>query len=162
MLKIREATLAKSSLLKYGGITFWILVDSPSITPLRAGETFNRKKGFVKAPGKSAKEVPVFGVASIFTPPQNRRKGYGGTMMRLLSKRLAVLSGGTGFPVLYSDIGLEFYANNGRWKACEAKELVIPATQVIDSKITAHKIGLEVKDSILLDVSYLKDELQRS
>lgn len=77
--------------------------------------------------------VIAYGVASVFTPPQHRLKGYGQHMMRLLHHILAPKESLPPFPaewgapptnippglgnarasVLYSDIGDKFYRNAG-------------------------------------------------
>ena len=54
------------------------------------------------------RQVPVIGVASVFTPAQNRGKGYAGLMMRLLADKVREMTGNKGFSVLYSDVGPHF------------------------------------------------------
>ena len=77
-------------------------------------------------------EVFGYGIASVYTPPQNRGKGYARHMMSLLHWVLAPYSslppfqekwgslppsvascGNASFSTLYSDIGPEFYRNCG-------------------------------------------------
>jgi len=69
-----------------GRITFWTLLDSPSTAPLSACQTINQKRGWVKVPGRPVEEVPVIGIASVFTPAARRNKGYAAALMQLLSK----------------------------------------------------------------------------
>ena len=134
-------------------------MDSPGTTPLCACETFNRKRGLIKSPGKEVEEVPVIGVASVFTPSQNRGKGFAGVMMQLLSKRARNITGARGFSVLYSDIGPEFYHKNGGWKAFEGFELVIPSSQVFHNFQLPSSVSLQqAKDCIERDTRILRQE----
>ena len=151
--------MAETSLLCSGGITFWILIDTPDTSPLCACETFNRKKGLIKLPGTPAAEVPVIGVASVFTPSHNRGKGYAGVMMQLLSKRLREITGGQGISVLYSDIGPQFYDKNGGWKSVDAFELELKASKVFHGIENSTSILLEhAKEAIERDVRRLREE----
>ena len=135
--------MTETSLLSSGGITFWVLIDTPDTSPLCACETFNRKKGLIKSPGKPAAEVPVIGVASVLTPSPNRGKGYAGMMMQLLSRRLREITGGQGISVLYSDVGPQFYDKNGGWKSVDAFELELKASEAFHGIENPTSISLE-------------------
>ena len=114
----------------------------------------------MKAPGKPLEEVSVIGIASVFTPDQNRRKGYAGSMMRLMSERIREGAGGRGFSVLYSDVGTEFYAKNGGWKIGDESELVISCIHDFEEALPLEMLTLEqAKDCIEADVELIKKEL---
>ena len=101
----------------------------------------------------------MIGVASVFTPAQNRRKGYAGAMMRLLGERMPTLTSGRGFSVLYSDAGPTFYAKNGGWKSFDAEELAIPSTIIFSETASVEMLDLEIaKECINEDVRLLKEE----
>ncbi len=92
-----------------------------------------RRKGLVKRPGTgTVEDVIGYGIASVFTPPSNRGKGYGTHMMCLLHWVLAPREllpsfpekwglpppvhpgcGDALFSALYSDIGDQFYRSAG-------------------------------------------------
>jgi hypothetical protein len=137
-----------------------MLIDSPSNEPLCGCETFNRKRAFVKSAGKPVAEVPVFGIASVFTPSKNRGKGYAGQMMRLLAARLREQTAGKGFSVLYSDIGPSFYDKNGGWKAYEGSEIDISNEA---SFAEASEVGLltleDAEECIDRDIELLREEM---
>jgi hypothetical protein len=104
-------------------------------------------------------EVPVIAVASVFTPPQNRGKGYGAFMMHLLSERIRAMTGGRALSILYSDIGPKFYDKNGGWKVCDANELIIPRAKEFEDTLSADMLNL--KDAEIWideDVKRLKSE----
>src|ERR1700737_3030672 len=116
-------------------------------------------KGLVKRPGQDVEEVPVIGVASVYTPAQNRGNGYAGIMMKLLSERVRSLYGGIGFSVLYSDIGPTFSAKNGGWHTCDAVEVSIPASVIFDDATSVELFTLqEAGNYIDNDVELLKEE----
>lgn len=92
------------------------------------GRSYRRSAAIASPEGP--RQVTGYGVASVFTPPQNRKKGYAQHMMRLLHWVLAPHSALPPFPeawgappkvpaelgvqnaqfsVLYSDVGREFY-----------------------------------------------------
>ncbi|WWD22246.1 hypothetical protein CI109_106737 [Kwoniella shandongensis] len=109
----------------------WALVrkDDPESTDMLAHcETFKRKS-IAKEPGSDQiKEVFSYGIASVFTPPSNRGKGYARTLLKLLHYVIAPPSllppfpnhWGTppdipgfkdaAFSVLYSGVGDRYYA----------------------------------------------------
>jgi hypothetical protein len=114
----------------------------------------------VKRPGHEVEEAPVIGVASVYTPAQNRGKGYCGAMMRLLSQRVRSLTGGRGFSVLYSDIGPDFYNKNGGWRTCDAVQVIIPSSKSFDDASSVELLTLQsAKDTIDKDIELLKDEI---
>jgi hypothetical protein len=99
---------------------------------------------------KVVKEVTAYGIASVFTPEQNRRRGYAQHMMRLLHWVLgnASFQASHSFPatwgappsgpadgafsVLYSDIGPNFYYQAGEGDAQDSGWRVVgPASSVI-------------------------------
>ena len=145
----REEFLMTVPLAKGGGVTHWILTDrnaAPDDRPIYASCESLRKRALVARPGPSGPVVQegiAHGIASVFTNPEYRGKGYASRMMKELGPRLADWSegrrepkegGGNGggdddsaatrslFSVLYSDIGKEFYAKNG-WAAFESTHL---------------------------------------
>ncbi|CAG8812888.1 1801_t:CDS:1, partial [Racocetra fulgida] len=67
-------------------------------------------------------EATGYSIAAVFTPPQYRHKGYGSTMMKLLSDKLR-FDFKAEFSFLYSAIGPEFYSRLG-WKAYPLKEAI--------------------------------------
>lgn len=140
-------------------MTSWILVDSPSTTPLSACETFNRLKCLVKSPNGAAEIVPVVRVLSVFTEPQNRRKGYAGLMMRPLSQRIPEITGGKGLSILYSAIGPKFYFENGGWKCYDAHELVLLSENSFEDTKPAKLLNLkQAEEWIHNDVKELVKE----
>ncbi|KAF2021095.1 hypothetical protein BU24DRAFT_14678 [Aaosphaeria arxii CBS 175.79] len=113
--------LSNVPLAQDGAMTNWILVDKRSKPNARhilcSCETFRKRSLTSNARGE-VKDSIVHGVASVFCPPEFRRRGYAARMMEELaivlrtwqdSKLPCVAS------ILYSDIGKTFYANLG-WK----------------------------------------------
>ncbi|KAG9314667.1 hypothetical protein JVU11DRAFT_5472 [Chiua virens] len=127
----------------------WVLAprgDPETLDFMCSCETYKRH-GLVRYPRSAeVQEVTCYGVASVFTPPHKRGKGYASHMMRLLHRVTAgrtseynlpefpaewgapppeVQEAGKGmFSVLYSDVGEEFYKqagpgieNSGGWEA---------------------------------------------
>lgn len=110
----REMLLGNQPLTKDGGITYWILTNEKA-EMLCACETI-RRPALISRAGSQPEDVSSFGIASVFTPRRNRRKGYATKMLSLLQQRLPSHAPGVvGFSVLYSDIGRQFYARMG-WK----------------------------------------------
>jgi hypothetical protein len=105
----REKHLGNQEFTKNGGITFWILVDTAAKNRvvLSACETY-RKKALVARNGK-IEEAVTHGIGSVFCPPECRRRGYAGVMMKMLGQALktwqATGEAGCAFSILYSDIG---------------------------------------------------------
>ncbi|KAG9124915.1 hypothetical protein FRC07_009747 [Ceratobasidium sp. 392] len=114
---------------KDGKLTTWVLVPATNPETLDfmcACETYQRNA--LLLPANTAKSIPAigYGIASVFTPSQFRRKGYAARMMSLLHFAIAKPAGLPAFPatwgtpptrrqslgivsVLYSDVGA-YYA----------------------------------------------------
>ncbi|POS73276.1 hypothetical protein DHEL01_v208336 [Diaporthe helianthi] len=142
----REEFLMTVPLAKNGGVTHWILTDKnapPDNRPVYASCESLRKRALISRPGADGPVVQdgiAHGVASVFTNPEFRGKGYASRMMKELGPILSGWSdgrrttqaqgaqsgekGNTGslFSILYSDIGKTFYAKNG-WEAFESTHL---------------------------------------
>ncbi|KAL2022875.1 hypothetical protein VTK56DRAFT_4406 [Thermocarpiscus australiensis] len=136
----REAYLTTVPLARDGGITHWVLTVAglpPDARPLLSSCETLRKRAVASRNGKVVEEGVAHGIASVFTDPQFRGRGYASRMMRELGERLRTWqvpgggdesNGETGgvvegdcrhrphhslFSVLYSDIGKQFYARHG-------------------------------------------------
>lgn len=142
----REAYLATVPLARRGGLTHWILTVAglePDRRPvLSSCETLRKRAVYAPASGNGdgdgddqVREGVAYGVASVFTDPAFRGKGYASRMLSELARKLRRgKTGGKGpvngdgegegedgageledslFSVLYSDIGKTFYARHG-------------------------------------------------
>jgi hypothetical protein len=107
----REKHLANQPQTKDGGISYWILVDTAAKNRvvLSACDTY-RKKALVARNGK-VEQVVSHGIGSVFCPPECRRRGYAGAMMKMLGEKLRTYQATEGgkeecaFSILFSDIG---------------------------------------------------------
>ncbi len=135
----REEYLTTVPLAKDGGITHWILTDRPrepgQRLVLSSCETL-RKRTLVCGPDGEVRYGIAHGIASVFTDPQLRGKGYASRMMEELGRALETWQADEGrssstspppsrgssngtdgakshFSVLYSDIGKTFYRAKG-------------------------------------------------
>ena len=114
-----SAYLTTVPLAKDGGMTTWVLVDKnlpPDQRPILCScETF-RKRSLISDTKGNVAEAIIYGVASVYTNPTYRGRGYASRMMRELAKVLRSWQITTvkcvGI-VLYSDIGKTFYAGLG-------------------------------------------------
>jgi len=92
----------------------WILVDLNLPVDerqiLSSCETFYRR-ALVHRPGESVEEAVVYGIASVFTAPEYRRKGYA---KRMLQEIAAIyVKPYCAATILFSDIGKKFYSELG-------------------------------------------------
>lgn len=127
----REVDLQAAELTKDGRITGWILtstklpVNQDGSRPILASCETLSINGQVSRHG-TGHRVQGHGVASVFTRPQHRGKGYAGRMMDDLGIRLETWQSPQGqanaFSVLYSDIGDKFYARYG-WSVFESTHI---------------------------------------
>jgi hypothetical protein len=83
------------------------------------------------------RDVLAQGVASVFTPENQRGKGYAGKMMALLGEALKARANEEEgekqalFSILFSDVGREFYARRG-WKAMDSTHFKFPVNANTD------------------------------
>lgn len=152
----REQFLMTVPLAKNGGVTHWILTDrnaTPDDRPIYASCESLRKQALAGRLGPDGQVVIqdgiAHGIASVFTNPAFRGKGYASRMMNDLGPKLKKWSEGRQeprggdeevsslFSVLYSDIGKSFYAKNG-WAAFESSHLclkpIVTAADALSSK----------------------------
>lgn len=131
----REAYLLTTALAKDGGLTQWILTDSSaavgSSRPVLSSCETIKKRALVADPSGALTDVTAHGVASVFTAPAYRSHGYAGKMMALLGEELVrqedATPGAARFSVLFSDIGLTFYAKH-QWMPIGNSHLEFPVT----------------------------------
>lgn len=135
----REAHLLAGPLSSNGRQTPWLLTDgdaAPGERPILASCETLKKPSLVVTKDGDVREVVGHGVASVFTFPEMRGKGYAGKMMELLGKQLRSQeekqNGDAVFSVLYSDIGKKFYNNVG-WKPFDSNHLhfPVPSTETV-------------------------------
>ncbi|TQW00814.1 GNAT family acetyltransferase [Cordyceps javanica] len=132
----REEDLLTTALARDGGLTPWVLTTTDSAAdggarPLLSGCETLRKRAVVAGPDGTVTDVTAHGVASVFTEPPCRSRGYAGRMMALLGEELArqerAAPGAAAFSVLFSDIGPEFYAKH-QWMPMGNVHLELPVT----------------------------------
>ncbi|KAE8414600.1 hypothetical protein BDV36DRAFT_239019 [Aspergillus pseudocaelatus] len=107
-------------LAKNGGMTMWILTDAkclPDQRPILSScETFRKRSLTSDAQGNTNDNM-VYGIASVFTPPRYRRRGYAARLMKELANKLHSWQSAAPTPcigsILYSDIGRRYYAKLG-------------------------------------------------
>lgn len=157
-----ETYLERDSRLSYleharnGKLVTWVLAprDNPATMDFKCScETF-RRNTLVKYPvDDTPRDVVGYTVASVFTPPQNRGKGYAAHMMRLLHWIMAPHSSLPQFPakwgtpppespeynvaiasVLYSDVGPTFYAQFGPDESSEGWVVKDPYSTIWEVK----------------------------
>lgn len=93
----------------------WILVDQTLPADerqiLSSCETFHKRALVRRPPGESVEEVIVYGIASVFTTPEYRRKGYAKRMLREIAA--TYVKPYCAATILFSDIGKKFYSELG-------------------------------------------------
>jgi GNAT superfamily N-acetyltransferase len=107
----REFTLRTTEFSK--SLSTWILIDeSAPLDILSACETYERPS-MARVRGQVVHGT-CYAIASVYTPPHHRKKGYAGLMLEMLLKELNQRPNSLG-STLYSDIGPDFYSKKG-WK----------------------------------------------
>ncbi|KAF2653824.1 hypothetical protein K491DRAFT_717678 [Lophiostoma macrostomum CBS 122681] len=108
-------------LARDGGLTPWILIDGRlpvGRRPILASCETIRKRALISTAGGHVEEGIVHGIASVFTSPEYRRRGYAARMLQELAQILRTWQIGNRRclgTILYSDIGKTYYANIG-WR----------------------------------------------
>lgn len=112
-------SLMKTSLAKDGNMMTWILTIGdlgPDQRPILCSCETYRKKALTSDADGQITEGIVYGIASVFCPPEFRNRGYAHRHMTELRKVLhgwQIHDGRCFGSVLYSDIGKQFYAKLG-------------------------------------------------
>ncbi|RGP80861.1 lysine acetyltransferase [Fusarium longipes] len=139
----REYDNINTPLARNGGLTSWILTDGnlkPDERPILSSCETYKKRALVSNDKNSTgvRDGTAHGVASVFTFPEYRKRGYGRKMMSLLADELRNRQqrneGDADFSVLWSDVGPNFYGALG-WKAFRSSYLELP---VKDSVLPAN------------------------
>ncbi|KAK4126529.1 hypothetical protein N657DRAFT_569372 [Parathielavia appendiculata] len=172
----REAYLTTVPLARDGGITHWILTvadAAPDRRPILSSCESLRKRAVVCRGGGDGdgkvKEGVAHGIASVFTEPRFRGRGYASRMMREVGERLRGWQAGGGgngdgrslFSVLYSDIGKTFYARHG-WAAFESSHVAFKPVEGLAEGQVARVIGYhELAELCAVDERLLRANLAR-
>jgi GNAT superfamily N-acetyltransferase len=130
----RETILQETDLTKDGGITGWILTSDTlprnpdGSRPILASCESIHIRAYI-ARGGEVQKVQAHGIASVFTRPEYRGRGYAGRMMAELGKKLENWKQPehltSPFSVLFSDIGPKFYARHG-WNVFPSTHIHMP------------------------------------
>ncbi|EGX96239.1 GNAT family acetyltransferase, putative [Cordyceps militaris CM01] len=162
----REEDLLTTALARDGGLTPWILTDAASGPRriLSSCETL-RKRAVVARPDGTLTDVTAHGVASVFTEPACRSRGYAGRMMALLGEELARREqtdpGAAAFSVLFSDIGPTFYANH-QWMPVGNTHLEFPVAAEPPSSTVPPAHITELGDGHLAALAARDEQLLRA
>jgi len=113
-------SLTTIPLAKDGNMTTWILVKKklpPDQRPILCScETFRKQSLTSDARGNVTQNI-VHGIASVFCPPEYRRRGYAARMLKELANVLPTWQLESECQcvgnIIYSDIGKSYYANLG-------------------------------------------------
>lgn len=148
----REQRQLDIPLARRGGLTNWILTEKggkPDERPVLSSCETLKKRCLVRQADGNIKEGWAHGVASVFTDPKFRGKGYAKAMMAKLAEHLQRAEkespGAAVASVLYSDIGKKFYAING-WEPYQSDHVEWPASSTLPS--TSDKLKLVAFDDI--------------
>ncbi|KAG5925518.1 hypothetical protein E4U42_004215 [Claviceps africana] len=187
----REERLLNLRLTKDGGLTIWALThemdvndtsdntddvvgsDGASQRPILSSLEVFRKRAIVRGTDGIVRDVTAHAVASVFTAPENRRKGYSSKMLSLLGDELAQQQaqdpGSAEFSVLFSDIGKTFYAQQ-QWMPFPSTHLsfsVSPLAATTTTTTATHddRLTLITDDNLpavaALDEETLREKLAR-
>lgn len=142
----REEVLGATDFGK--GHPVWILVptEDPDTTDfLSSCETYAKPLVYKRPDGTLAFGT-THGIASVFTPPAHRGKGFCSTMLSLLRKRFSAESLENGHKLvgshLYSDIGPEFYNLRG-WTLHPTLQVVLSVNEALAFPATTSETGYD-------------------
>ena len=173
----REEFLLHTDLSKDGQITAWILTsrslprNADGSRPIFAACESMLKRAYVAHEG-DLQEILAHGIASVYTRPEYRGKGYAGRMLKELGPTLRGWQRPRDqrhFSVLFSDIGNTYYSRFG-WKTFPSEHITLQPVSSIEV-VTKLRTSLqlpEVRDLTAEDVSkipaisYLEQELRES
>jgi GNAT superfamily N-acetyltransferase len=157
----REDVLQATELCREGRITGWILTsdalgkNADGSRPILAACESILVHAYIAVDGKMT-SIQAHGIASVYTRPEHRGKGYASRMMQDLGKRLETWQSPNGeqnqFSCLFSDIGSHFYARHG-WKVFPSTHILLPA--VDNDSYTAMKSPISLDELSLTDLKQL-------
>ncbi|KND92968.1 Lysine acetyltransferase [Tolypocladium ophioglossoides CBS 100239] len=153
-------------LARDGGISQWILTDSAvplAERPVLSSCETLRKRALVRGRDGQVRDVWAHGVASGFTYPEFRCRGYASKMLALFGERLArqeaEKAGEAAFSVLFSDIGKKYYAALG-WMPYESAHLSFPVKPTTAAAEPSNAVK-PILDADLPAIAQLDEELLR-
>ncbi len=157
-----QSFLSTVPLAKNNGMTTWILVDknlSQDHRPILCScETFFKRSLMSDIEGK-VEEVVVHGIASVFCPPEYRRRGYAARHMTELARALftwqsdqAKVAGS----VLYSDVGKIFYAKLGWQPNATNWHVEFPPMKVPKSQLTKKLVEEDLAELCKRDEGFIR------
>ncbi|KAI4151117.1 MAG: hypothetical protein LQ340_003685 [Diploschistes diacapsis] len=149
-------------LAKDKGMTTWILVDKNAVPDKRpilcSCESF-RKRSLTSDADGNIEDNMVHGIASVFCPPEYRRRGYAARHMKEMAKALRSWQPEHGKcvgSILYSDIGKTYYANLG-WHPNSTNSHVV----LQPSKGPKSTLAEDITEGDLLKLSVRDEQLVR-
>ena len=148
----RERLLRQTPFSK-SGLTTWVLIEAETpMDLLSACETYEYPS-LTLVDGEVV-EGTCFAIASVFTPPHHRKKGYAATMLTTLLAELKKRKGAVA-STLYSDVGPDFYSKFG-WDPYRSVSLC--HTFSYDPKSTRSSLSSISSDENSSDSGYSSSE----
>lgn len=168
----REAYLLTAPLARNGGLTQWMLTDSTASSsserPILSSCETIQKRAIISSPSGTITDVTAHGVASVFTNPDRRGRGYASKMMKLLGEHLAnqqaTSENSAALSILFSDIGEKFYARDG-WMPIGNTHIefpVVSSSDTMPADTTASNQITELRDADLAELSKRDEQLLRT
>ncbi|KAI0013028.1 hypothetical protein F4779DRAFT_472369 [Xylariaceae sp. FL0662B] len=162
----REPYLTTIPLARDGGMTHWILTtdgssggdDDDDDRPVLASCESLRKRVLVASPGDgTARDALAHGVASVFTYPEYRGRGYAARMLGMLGAALRTWQRASDREVvcsaLWSDIGKVFYARKG-WAAFASVHVAFPTPSSSSSLPTTNDDEIATAAAAVTPITY--------
>ncbi|KAI3629826.1 hypothetical protein MIR68_011261 [Amoeboaphelidium protococcarum] len=150
----REVVLSKCRFAK-DNVTYYVLIDDQDPGKFLCHcEAYKRPARVYKSQSEYV-EVQCGSIASVFTPKQQRGRGYASKMISLIAQDLRYR--GFQFSTLFSDIGCEFYAKLG-WTPFSSLQLRLDVKEFVqfNQSLDAEAVQLN-GDSV--SVKVVTDEL---
>jgi GNAT superfamily N-acetyltransferase len=147
-----------------GGLTHWVLVDSalpPDQRPILSSCETIRKRSLLSCPQGKITETITHGVASVYSDPKFRGRGYASRMLKDLAILLRTWQSEIEKPIasiLFSDIGKKFYANLG-WIPFPSNHLEFDALSAQKRLQTTPLLAENLAELCKLDEVLINQEL---
>ena len=154
-------------LAKDCGLTTWILVDKNLPVDHRpilcSCESF-LKRSLISDVDGNVEEVALHGIASVFCPPNYRRRGYAARLMTEVAKALCIWQtdqAKVAGSVLYSDIGKTYYAKLG-WRPNDTNwHLEVPPDSSLKSHLTRELVEDDLAEFCKRDEAIVREAMAR-